>query len=60
MKKFFLGDEHTGLKQDRIKWITETFEQSRYWFVDEGYFHYERYVLFDRNEDALLYSLRWS
>lgn len=58
-KQFFVGDEHTGLRHDRIDWVKETFDEGSYWFVDEGYFHYERYVRFLNEVDAVLYRMRW-
>lgn len=58
--KFFVGDEHTGLRQDKVEWVQRTFHADSYRFVDEGYFHYERHVVFEREEDAALYRMRWS
>lgn len=58
--KFFVGDEYTGLLSDRIEWVIYTFDRSRYRFVDEGYFTFERYVVFDCEEDAMLFRIRWS
>ncbi len=58
--KFWLGDEHSGLKQDVVDWITQTFDAGSYRFVDEGYFTYDRYVVFNEEKDAAMFRLRWS
>lgn len=58
--KFFIGDEFSGLSYDKFIWITKTFPKENYKIVDEGYFHYDKYVIFNEEKDALLFKLRWS
>lgn len=58
--KFFVGDEYTGLQHDKIDWVIKTFPQGSYRFVDEGYFYYDQYVVFNETKDALLFKLRWT
>jgi len=58
--KFWLGDEYSGLKVEQLQWVVDTFSQDRYRFVDEGYFTFDKYVIFENEEDATAYRLRWS
>lgn len=57
--KFWVGDEYSGLQHDKVNWITQTFGKDSYDFVDEGYFTYDRYVVFKNEKDAVLFRLRW-
>ena len=57
--KFWLGDEYSGLRRERLDWVIETFDRDSYRIVDEGYFHYDKYVIFEDEEDAMAYSMRW-
>ncbi len=57
--KFWVGDEYSGLHVDKVNWVQQTFDKKSYRFVDEGYFTYDRYVIFEREEDAMLFKLKW-
>lgn len=58
-RKFFVGDEYSGLHYDKLDWITKTFSKDSYEYVDEGYMYYCQFVIFKEDKDALLYRLRW-
>jgi hypothetical protein len=57
--KFWLGNEDRGVDPLKIKWLVETFERDTYTIIDEGYFYYDKYVIFEQEKDALLYRLKW-
>lgn len=58
--KFWLGDEYSGLKTDRIEWLEQTFDKDDYEIIDEGYLTYDRYVRFKHKKDATAFRLRWA
>ena len=58
-RKFFVGDEYSGLQYDKLDWIAKTFSRDSYQYIDEGYIYFEQYVIFHEEKDALLYKLRW-
>lgn len=58
--KFWLGDEYSGLKTDRIEWLEQTFDKDDYDIIDEGYLTFDRYVRFKHEKDAIAFRLRWT
>ena len=57
--RFEIGDEGSGMLEDRYEWLKQTFIRSDYLIYSDGFIYNTYFVEFLKPEHATLYRLRW-